>query len=392
VKLGVRLLKTTAFLALTMCEIAPSLAASPTPAPLLCTSVRTDAAKDAILNAAVAVAFGAARRNQTDGAAKSDSAPPCESIAALLHFSNADVLVTSHTPGGLMGPADMALLSAYFLRKDSGGLRLVTVKREFAAGTSGWGNPGTVTAARFGADDGMVVSGGFTAQGYTTSTASFYRFHDGGIVSLGTIPIGWSNGGAETDASKAIYVDAKIDTNPPQPDHVRIVYTRKAASESQTDETSWRSERGKFINESGNLPTEIADNFDVAPPLTLSIEDHGLRPVPAKVAAAIKRDAEHYGSCKLIGEPILPSLSQNQQTYFATTADACDWGAALGPIWIVAMDENGQAREILDSGGYSIRVAGETQNAFHTITIGAATAGTRSDQDYGYDGAVYRKK
>jgi hypothetical protein len=392
VKTSAILLKAATFLALTACAITPALAASPNSAPLLCASVRASAAKDGALDAAIAVAFGADRRFQSDEAAKSDAAPPCEVIAALLHFSGADLLVTSHTPGGLMGHADMALLSAYFLRKENGGLRLVTVKREFAGGASGWGDAGTVTAAHFGADDGLVVSGGFTEQGYTTSTASFYRFHDGGIVSLGTIPIGWSNGGAEADASKAIYVDAKIDTDPPQPDHVQIVYTRKAAGGSQTAETSWRSEHGKFTLESGTLPKEITDNFDVSPPPVLSIEDHRLGPVPAKVEAAINRDADHYAACKLIGEVILPSLSQDQPTYFVTTADACDWGAALGPIWIVATGENGHAHAVLNSGGYWIKVAGEVRHGFHDITVGAQTAGTRSNQVYAYDGTIYRKK
>ncbi len=384
-----RVLKAVALLALAGCPIAPALAASPRLAPLLCANVRGDAAKDPALDAAIGVAFGPDRRFQS--AAASDEAPPCDSIAALLHFSGADVLVTAHTKGGLTAHVDTAQLSAYFLRKENGGFRLVTVKRDFTEGASGWGNAGTVAAAHFGADDGMMVSGGYTEQGYTTSTASFYRFDAGGIVSLGTIPTGWSNGGAEADASKAIFVDAKIDTNA-TPGRVRIIYTRRAAGANQTDETVWRSDHGAFVHESGTLPKEITDNFDVSPPPMLSIEDHRLGPVPAKIEAAIKRDPDHYGACKLIGEVILPSLSVSQPTYFVTTADACDWGAALGPIWIVAMGDNGQASTVLTSGGYWVKVAGQVEHGFHTITVGAETAGARSDQAYAYDGRIYRKK
>ena len=141
----------------------------------------------------------------------------------------------------------------------------------------------------------------------------------------------------------------------------------------------------------GHVAQEIADNFDASPPLALSIEDHGLAPVPAKVAAAIKRNATHYGACKLIGEPILPSLGQNQPTYFVTTADAYDWGAALGPVWIVAMGDNGQARAIVNSGGYWMRVAGGPNTPFTASQSARATAGARSGQGYGYDGGIYRE-
>ena len=401
----------TAVLALAGASLLRGRAAEAKPVTLLCACVRDAVAKDAALRNATAAAFGKEARYQSDKATDSVDAPPCLSLAGLLHFSGADVLITAHTDGAMAGPSDIAHLSAYFLRNADGALKLVTVKRDFTDGNSGWGNAGEISQVRFGNDDGMIVRGGFSQQGYNNGTASFYVFRDGGIASLGTVPMDWGNGGAEEDDSKVVSVDAKIDTVQLQPDHVRITYTRKAAGASQSQDTIWRSENGKFVLVSGTLPREIKAIFDVAsapatagePPAKpaagggsngaeLTIEDSQLAPVLSDIAAAVKRDPDYSSTCKLKGKQILPSVSQTLLTYFVTTADACGWGAALGPIWIVSVADNGHAGVALSAGGYSVKVTGDLQNGFHNLVVGAETAGSKSADEYAYDGKVYRKK
>jgi hypothetical protein len=217
---------------------------------------------------------------------------------------------------------------------------------------------------------------------------------------------------AEDDDSKVVYVKSKIGTGELQSDRVRVTYTVRADSGAQTQRAVWRSDNGKFVLESGALPKVIAVNADVLPSspaagggadrasaanddpkkaaLTLSIEDKDLAPVPSAVAAAVKRDRTGSGSCGLIGKPILPSVSTKLPTYFVTTADACDWGAALGPIWVVAAG-NGKGTVVLSSGGYWVKVRGEVTTGFHNLVVGRETASERVTNEYVYNGSAYRK-
>jgi hypothetical protein len=399
----------TIAMGLGMAWVAPAGAETATKLPL-CTSAKGTLAKNADLRDAVAVAFGKDVRYAAPDDA--DDPPACAVPFRLLHYKSADVLIMAHEGGGQVGPTKTAKLSAYVLRAIGAGFRLVTVKRNFGEGQDGWGNPGDITEAHFGDDDGMMISGGYAEQGETRSTTAFYAFRQGALALLGTIPTGFTNGGVVADDSKAVSVKSTIATGEPQPDRVRVTYTVKLGASIQTQETVWRSDNGTFALDSGTLPQAIAAHTDVSPsspavenstdggsaanddrtkahPM-LTIEDRDLAPVPSAVTAAVKQDKSGSGSCRLIGKPISPSVSTTRRTYFVTTADACDWGAALGPIWIVVVGD-GKATIVLSSGGYWVKMNGAVTNGFHNLDVGLETASERVINEYVYNSATYQK-
>jgi hypothetical protein len=145
-----------------------------------------------------------------------------------------------------------------------------------------------------------------------------------------------------------------------------------------------------FISSARAETASAANDDPKKAALTLSIEDKDLAPVSSAVAAAVKRDRTGSGSCRLIGKPILPSVSTKLPTYFVTTADACDWGAALGPIWVVAAGD-GKGTVVLSSGGYWVKVRGEVTTGFHNLVVGRETASERVTNEYVYNGSAYRK-
>ncbi|QPF83020.1 hypothetical protein IC762_25215 [Bradyrhizobium genosp. L] len=395
--------------ALLLALASPAIAVPSRPRVELCADVKDAVAKDDALRGAMVAAFGDDVHFRSADAAGQGHAPACERLAALLHFSRADVLVTARDSAGKAAHGEGARLSSYVLRKSGGVLRLVTVRRDFAEANAAWGNAGRIVQARFADDDGMIVSGSETAQGYTDGAASLYAFRSGGIVPLGTIPTEWDNGGAEEDDGKVVTIKATIASEQLETDRVHVIYTRKAAGTSQTQETIWRTRNGKFALESGRLPEEIAADFKVSssptvdgssPPAAadggqsgpiLTIEDRELAPVPSDVSKAVKHDPAYADSCKLIGRPILPSIGAALRTYFVTTADACGWGSAVGPIWIVAVTNTGQAHTVLSTGGYSVKIVDAVRNGFHDLAVGTATASTETADDYSYDGQAYRK-
>lgn len=76
-----------------------------------------------------------------------------------------------------------------------------------------------------------------------------------------------------------------------------------------------------------------------AHPLPLIIEDEGLAAVSDEISSMVYQDKsfdsfKNY-SCKVVGEKAALSESAAVEAYFLTTADACGWGAAFGPMWLV---------------------------------------------------------
>lgn len=143
------------------------------------------------------------------------------------------------------------------------------------------------------------------------------------------------------------------------------------------------------------LPICISVLFLAALPVFASaddfiIEDKKLAALPKPVEAAIRsvKDFE-YGPCQLIGKPI-DLLGQGTNSGFvATTAFACGWGAALGPIWVVR--DGAQSVTVLEHGGYSLTLGKQSQNGFRNIAISAATAGWSSESLWKFDGVRYVK-
>ncbi|WP_146014021.1 hypothetical protein [Trinickia dabaoshanensis] len=99
-------------------------------------------------------------------------------------------------------------------------------------------------------------------------------------------------------------------------------------------------------------------------------------------------DAFRSLSCKMVGEKISLSSVPTVTTYFITTADACGWGAALGPIWLIRVSE-GVASVLLSIGGYSVDVLGDERNGMRSVKIGSGTAGRTAFVLYRFDGKKY---
>src|ERR1700760_2281569 len=68
-----------------------------------------------------------------------------------------------------------------------------------------------------------------------------------------------------------------------------------------------------------------------------AIESRSLGQVPGGVASAVEADPSHPSAeCKFMGVPVDLSSDHRVRGYAVTTSEACDWGAAVGPIWLVA--------------------------------------------------------
>jgi len=120
------------------------------------------------------------------------------------------------------------------------------------------------------------------------------------------------------------------------------------------------------------------------------IEDDSLTDPPANVQSAIRRDPSYseYGRCVVTGKQIHLSANSNK-TYFAvTTANGCNWGAALGPIWVVALDSN-RAKVILTTGGALLHVESHKRNGLRNITVSTGSAGEIADNLFKFNGRRY---
>lgn len=121
-----------------------------------------------------------------------------------------------------------------------------------------------------------------------------------------------------------------------------------------------------------------------------TIEDKSLATLPKPIEAAI-RSAKGFNdaSCNLVGKPI-DLLGHGINTgYVATTSHACDWGAALGPIWIVRNKK--QPVTVLAHVGYSLTLENQLQRGLRNVVISAATAGWSTESQWQFDGIRYIK-
>ena len=237
---------------------APGSAAASRQSAMLCADARDTLAGNADLRNAQTAAFGANAHFQPD-----NQDGECIFPAAVLKFNDNWVMISAALDAGLSSSGQIGHLSAYFLQKAGGTLRLTGARRNFADSEDSWGRAGDIAPAHFGPDDGMAISGGGISEGYSTKTAAMYAFRHGDIISLGWVPIFWGNGGAMEDDSKVVSIEGKVQTGLSQPDRVRVVYVRKAAGRRITTTAIWRSDGGKFVLEAGTVPREIIASFDL---------------------------------------------------------------------------------------------------------------------------------
>ncbi len=129
----------------------------------------------------------------------------------------------------------------------------------------------------------------------------------------------------------------------------------------------------------------------VAGPATtidFNIESTSLRSVPDAVSAAIRRDANRPNpECALVGMPIHLSSDRKVEGYVVTTAEACDWGGATGPIWLI---QSGATPTVVLSGnGYSLQLSKASSHGLLDAHLRAATSGWSYDELWVYDGRRY---
>jgi hypothetical protein len=128
--------------------------------------------------------------------------------------------------------------------------------------------------------------------------------------------------------------------------------------------------------------------------LTMTIEDQGLSALPPQVRATVQADKSFAPfrdlSCKLRGEKTALGAGARVTTYFLTTAGACGWGAALGPIWLVRASGD-TASVVLSTGGYSVEALNDVKNGMRDVKVGGGSAAsTTLPAIYEYDGREYK--
>ena len=125
-----------------------------------------------------------------------------------------------------------------------------------------------------------------------------------------------------------------------------------------------------------------------------SIESTDLGPVPQDVNSAIAADSSFSAfqtlQCKIKGKTVALSSDSSAKTWFVTTAGACGWGAALGPIWLVQNTASGKASLILSTGGYALSPSKKSHNGMMDVNIVSGTAETSGSAKYIFAGRSYK--
>ena len=124
----------------------------------------------------------------------------------------------------------------------------------------------------------------------------------------------------------------------------------------------------------------------------VTIEDDSLSALPQDVVKVLKRGEKKpdIKACTFIGSPIDLDGDGDATDFFVTTADACGWGAALGPIWIVRSSGRSYSLALSDV-GYGATLQAQKTKGFVNITIWAATAGWESTTPWVFNGRKYTK-
>ncbi|TDN69124.1 hypothetical protein [Paraburkholderia sp. BL10I2N1] len=141
------------------------------------------------------------------------------------------------------------------------------------------------------------------------------------------------------------------------------------------------------------LATVCVSCFAYASEPIASVESPDLGPVPQAFRSTIEADISFspYGSlnCKMQGKQIPLSSNSLASTWFVTTSEACGWGAALGPIWLVEKPSTGEPSLILATGGNSVAIAGKSHDGFVGIAIVSGTAEESVRKRYFFNGRKY---
>lgn len=186
-----------------------------------CAAARQHVTADYRLSEAVRQVFG-----EPYYGVSSEQDAACIYPLQVLLYGSADVLLTIGNEPGQACHGCSASLSAYFLARMGGGLKLVNKTIDFGqAGT--FGSPGDISAVRIGRDDGIAIESGGTFQGHTFTMLDFYAFHAGRVVHVEAMPrvgLSASDGGAIADGSPVTNVSGSWTISPGANDTLRVEY------------------------------------------------------------------------------------------------------------------------------------------------------------------------
>jgi hypothetical protein len=128
--------------------------------------------------------------------------------------------------------------------------------------------------------------------------------------------------------------------------------------------------------------------------LIAAIESRDLGSVSEELNGALSTDTSFRAliplHCVTQGKQVTLSTADTKTIWFVTTANACGWGAALGPIWLVQVDSSGKPSLILSSGGYSLYASKKIHHGLSDVVIDSGTAGEGSSKRYVFNGQRYK--
>ena len=143
--------------------------------------------------------------------------------------------------------------------------------------------------------------------------------------------------------------------------------------------------RTNFLKSYIYLLTLLIFTSCVAKSDDFNIEDEGLKPVPKSVDDAIRKSQDVENECKIIGKTIDLATQQKKHDYVATTANACQWGANAGPVWVVKNN-----KVVLSTSTQSIKLITDKTDNLAVIQTSHGTAGIASVQFWSFIDGKYK--
>lgn len=121
-----------------------------------------------------------------------------------------------------------------------------------------------------------------------------------------------------------------------------------------------------------------------------SIEEENFTAVPKSVAIAISAQKNfQFPECNFKGKVVNIADSDKASDYIVTTAQACGWGAAVGPIWIV-VKIGGSYKVVLQTTAYDTEIRKDKDHGLHQLVTTSATAGHASYTRWVFTGKNYK--
>jgi hypothetical protein len=122
----------------------------------------------------------------------------------------------------------------------------------------------------------------------------------------------------------------------------------------------------------------------------LSVESESLGAIPGDVASIVRLgpDAKTFRDCRLVGQVIRLQDKDGERTYFVTTADACGWGTAVAPIWLVHFF-GARPAVILSFGAYGITINQSSRHQFRDLKLSWGTSSELHDATFWFSGGHY---